>query len=69
MCIFSTTSYFTTSLNLLKSTETNINLSTSNLPSLLFKLLKLFGMFFNSSILILRTSDFELVKSVFFGKI
>ena len=69
MCIFSTTSYFTTSLNLLKSTETNINLSTSNLPSLLFKLLKLFGMFFNSSIPILRTSDFELVKSVFFGKI
>ena len=39
------TSFSTTSLSLLKSTGTCINLSTSNLSTLLFKLLKLVGTF------------------------
>ena len=38
--IFLTTSFFTRSLNLLKSTGTGTNLSTSNLSTLLFKLAK-----------------------------
>ena len=38
---FLTTSVFTTSLSLLKLTGTGANLSTSNLSTLLFKLLKL----------------------------
>ena len=38
---FLTTSVFTTSLTLLKLTGTGANLSTSNLSTLLFKLLKL----------------------------
>ena len=42
------TSFFNTSLSLLKSTCTN--LSTSNLSTLLFKLLKLDGTFFDLSI-------------------
>ena len=42
---FLTTSFFTTSLSLLKSTETGTNLSTSNLYTLLFKLFKLVGTF------------------------
>ena len=58
---FLTTSFFTTSLSLLKSTGTGTNLSTSNLSTLLFiKLLKLLGSFFN-----LSTSDFKLAKSTF----
>ena len=45
---FSKTSFFTTSLSLLlKSTGTSTNLSISNLSTLLFKLLKLLGTFFN----------------------
>ena len=46
----------TASFNLLKSTGTGINLSTSNL---LFKLLKLVGIFFNLSISNLYTSDLD----------
>ena len=44
------TSFFNTSLSLLKSTRTCTNLSTSNLSTLLFKLLKLDGTFFDLSI-------------------
>ena len=40
----------------------------SNLSWLLFKLSKLLGMFFNSSISYLSTSDFKLVKSFFLAK-
>ena len=38
--LFLTTSFFTASLNLIKSTGTGTNLSTSNLSNLLFKLFK-----------------------------
>ena len=44
---FSTTSFFTKSLSLLKSTGIGTNLSSSNLSTLLFKSLKLVGTFFN----------------------
>ena len=47
-------------LNLIKSTGTVINLSTSNLTTLLFKLFKLLDPFFN-----LLTSDFKVAKSSF----
>ena len=57
---------FTTSYSLLKSTGT-ANLSTSNLSTLLFKLLKLVGTFFNLSISDLFTLDFKLAKSTFLG--
>ena len=60
------TSFFNASLNLLKSTETGTNLSTSNLSSLLFKLLKFLGTFFSLSVFNLSTSNFKLAKSVFF---
>ena len=42
-----TTSFFTKSRSLLKSTKTGTTLSTSNLSTLLFKLLKLVATFFN----------------------
>ena len=48
--VFLTTSFLTTSLNLLKSTGAGNNLSISNLSTLDFKLIKLFGKFFNLSI-------------------
>ena len=66
--VFLTTSVFTTSLSLLKSTETGTNLSTSNLSTLLFKLFKLVDTFFNLSISHFSTSDFKLAKSVFLAK-
>ena len=44
------TLFFTTSLSLLKSTGAVTNLRTSNLSTLLFKLLKLVGTFFSLSI-------------------
>ena len=44
---FSTTSFFTKSLSLLKSTGVGTNLSSSKLSTLLFKLLTLVGTFFN----------------------
>ena len=59
---FLTTSFFTTSLSLYKSTGTGTNLSVSNLSTLL-KLLKPHGTFLNLSI-----SDFEIAKSVFLAK-
>ena len=62
---FLTASFFIISLSLLKSTGTGTNLSTCILSTLLFKLLKLVGMFFNLS---LSTSDSELAKSVFLAK-
>ena len=48
--IFLTTSFFTTSISLLKSIGRGTNLSTSNLSTLLLKLLKLVGTFVNLSI-------------------
>ena len=59
------TIFFITSVILLKSTETGTNLSTSNLSTLLFKVLKLVGTFFNLSRSSLSTSDFKLIKSIF----
>ena len=44
---FSTTSFFTKSLSLLKSTGVGTNLSSSKLSTLLLKLLTLVGTFFN----------------------
>ena len=63
-CFF-TTSVFTTSLGLLKSTVTGTNLSTSNLSTLLFKLLKLV---YSLSISNLSTLEFKLAKSTFLAK-
>ena len=57
---FLTTSFSTTSLSLLKSTGTGTNWSTSNLPSLLFKLVQTF---FKLSVSNLSTLDVELAKS------
>ena len=67
---FLTTSFFTTSLNLLKSTGTGTNLSIYifNLSILLFKLLRLLGTFFNLSISYLSTLDFKLAQSAFLVK-
>ena len=65
---FLTTSVFTTSLSLLKSTGTGTNLSTSNLSTLLFKLIKPLGTFFNLSISNLSTLDFKLAKLTFLAK-
>ena len=59
---FLTISFFTTSLSLLKSTGTGANLSTSNLSTLLFKLLNLPDTFFNLSISNLSTLDFQVAK-------
>ena len=55
----------TTSLNFLNSTETVVNLSTSNLSTLLFKLFKTLGTFFNSSKSNSSTDVFQLAKLVF----
>ena len=66
---FLTTSFFTTSLSLLKSTGTGNNLSTSNLSILLFKLLKPVGIFSNLLISNLSTSDFKLAKSTFLANV
>ena len=58
-----TTSFFTTSLSLHKSTGRDPNLSTSDLSSLPFKLLKLVGTFFGLSTSYLSTLDFKLDQS------
>ena len=63
--LFLTTSFFATSLSLLKSTGAGTNLSISNLSTLLFKLLKPLVTFFNLSIPNLSTSDFKLAESVY----
>ena len=47
------------------STGTGTNLSTSNLFTLLFKLFKAVGTFFNLLIPYLSTLDFKLAKSTF----
>ena len=60
--------FFTTSLNLLKSTGTGNYLSTSNLSTLIFKLIKLVGTFFSLSISKLSTLDFKLPKSTLLAK-
>ena len=58
---------FTTSLSLLKSIGAGTNLSASNLPSLLSKLVKLVGTYFSLSISYLSKSDFKLAKLNFLG--
>ena len=60
--------FFTALLSYLKSSETGTKLSTSSLSTLLFKLLKLFGTFFNLSMSNLSTSDCKLAKLVFLAK-
>ena len=65
---FLRTSFFTTSLTLLRLIGTGTNLSTFNLSTLLFKLLKVVGTLLNLSISNLSTSDFKLAKSVFLAK-
>ena len=55
-------------LSLLKSTGTVTNISTSNLSTLLFKLLELAEVFFSLSISNLPTLYLELAKSVFLAK-
>ena len=67
--VFLTTSFLTTFLSLLKSTETDTNLSISNLSTLLFKWRKLFGKLFNLSVSNLSTSVFELAKFDFSAKL
>ena len=59
---FLTTLFVITSLSSFKSTATCTNLSTSDLSTLLFKLLKLLDTFFNLSIYYFSTSDFNLAK-------
>ena len=59
------TSNFVTSFSLLKSTGTGTNLSSSNLFTLLFELLTLFGTCFNLSISDLSRSSFKIAKSTF----
>ena len=63
-----TASFFSTSLKLLKSTGTGNKLSTSTLSTLIFKLHKLVGRFYNLSISNLSTSDIKLAKSTFLAK-
>ena len=60
-----TTSFFTASLSLLKSTGIGTNLSTSNLSTLIFKLFKLVGSFLNLLIFNLSKLYFKLAKSNF----
>ena len=63
--LFLTISFFTTLLNLLKSTGVVSNFTISNLSTLLFKLLKLAGTFINLSISNSSTSGFKLTRSDF----
>ena len=58
---FLTTSFFTISLSLLKSTRTGTNLSTSNLSALLFELFQPVGNFFNLSYLIYQLQILSLL--------
>ena len=51
------TSFFATSLSLLKSTGAGTNLSISNLSTLLLELLKLAGIFFNLGIVHLLSHE------------
>ena len=60
-----TTSFFTTLLNLLKSTGVVFNFTISNLSTLLFKLLKLAGTLFSLTVSKLSTSAFELTRADF----
>ena len=55
--LFLTTSFFATSLSLLKSTGAGTNLSISNLSTLLLELLKLAGIFFNLGIVHLLSHE------------
>ena len=59
------TSFFTTSLSLLRSTGIGTNSSISNLSTLFFKLFHSLSWSFNLSIFNLSASDFKLVKLVF----
>ena len=60
--VFSTTSFFTAPLSLLKSTGAGTNLSTSSLSTLFFKLFKPVRTFSNLSISILSISDFKFAE-------
>ena len=64
---FLTTSFFTTSLSLLKSTGTGTNLSTSNLSALIYllKLFKLVGTFFVDHYLIYLHEILNLLNQSF----
>ena len=66
--MFLITSFFITSLNLLKSVGVVFNSPISNLPALPFRLLKTHGSLFNLSISNLSTSYFKSAKSVFLAK-
>ena len=68
MYILLTTSFFTTSYSLIKSTGTDINLPTSNVSTLLFKSPKSVGTFFNLPISNLLTLGFKLAKATFLTK-
>ena len=66
MYIFFNNIIFTTSLSLFQSTGTGgTNLSTSNLSTLIFKLLQLLGKFFNLSVSNLSTLDCNLANQPF----
>ena len=60
---FLTIPFFTTSLSLLKPTETDTNLSTSNSSTFYFKCLNYLVHFFNLSTSNLSTLDFRFTKS------
>ena len=60
--------YYDQDCRSLESTETSTNLSKSNSSTLLFKLFKSLGTFFNLSNFNLSTSDFKLGKLVFLAK-
>ena len=66
MYIFFNNIIFTTSLSLFQLTGTGgTNLSTSNLSTLIFKLLQLLGKFFNLSVSNLSTLDCNLANQPF----
>ena len=62
---FLITSFYTTSLRLLRSVGNSTNLSTSKSSTLLFKMFKQIDYFSNLSISNLSGSDFTLAKSFF----
>ena len=63
--VFLTALFFTTPFSLLKATGIGVSLSTTNLPTLLSKLLKPIRIFFDLSISNLSAFDFKPAKSAF----
>ena len=63
--VFLTTSFFTTSLSLLKSACVVPDLPIFNLSTLCFKLLKSLRTFSNSSMSSLSVCDFKVARSAF----